>query len=80
VNPAIATTFKANGVAISLAGGSAQFCNQAIGVLVTAALCRRRPRSSCSKVVDKLVGCAWTRKTRSAGLDLTQHGERAYNE
>ena len=38
VNPAIANTFKANGVAVSLAGGSHQFINQFIGVAFTVAL------------------------------------------
>ena len=38
VNPAIATTFMANGVTVSLAGGSQQFFNQLIGVLFAAGL------------------------------------------
>ena len=38
MNPAIANTFKANGVAVSLAGGSHQFINQLIGVAFTVAL------------------------------------------
>ena len=38
VNPAIANTFRANGVAVSLAGGSHQFINQFIGVAFTVVL------------------------------------------
>ena len=32
------------------------------------------------KVVDRLVGLRVEREDESTGLDLSQHGERAYNE
>ena len=78
MNPAIATTFKANGVAVSLAGGSHQFFNQAIGVVVHGGFA-----GGASVILDRnwwtqWSACAWTRKTKDAGLDLSQHGERAY--
>ena len=79
VNPAIATTFKANGVAVSLAGGSNQFFNQLIGVAFTAALAAAGT-FLIVKLVDKLIGLRVDQEDESAGLDLSQHGERAYNE
>ena len=79
VNPAIATTFKANGVAVSLAGGSHQFINQLIGVLFTAALAATAT-FLIVKLVDATVGLRVDAEDESLGLDLSQHGERAYNE
>jgi Amt family ammonium transporter len=79
VNPAIATTFKANGVAVSLAGSSHQFFNQLIGVAFTAALAAGGT-FLIVKLVDKLIGLRVDQEDESAGLDLSQHGERAYNE
>ena len=79
MNPAIATTFKANGVAVSLAGGSHQFINQLIGVLFTAALAATAT-FLIVKLVDATVGLRVDAEDESLGLDLSQHGERAYNE
>jgi Amt family ammonium transporter len=79
VNPAIASTFHANGVAVSLAGGTAQFFNQAIGVIFTA-LFAGVVSFFLLKLVDKLVGLRVDVEDEDAGLDLTQHGERAYTE
>ena len=79
VNPAIASTFHANGVAVSLAGGSAQFFNQAIGVVFTAVFAGG-VSFMLLKLVDKLVGLRVHIEDEDAGLDLTQHGERAYTE
>jgi Amt family ammonium transporter len=79
VNPLIATTFKANGVVHSLAGGSHQFINQLIGVAFTAALAAAAT-FIIVKLVDKTIGLRVDREDESAGLDLSQHGERAYNE
>lgn len=79
VNPAIAATFKANGLAVSLAGGSHQFVNQLIGVLFTAAL-GAGGTFVIVKLVDALVGLRVDQEDESVGLDLSQHGERAYNE
>ena len=79
VNPAIATTFKVNGVAASLAGGSHQFINQLIGVAFTAALAAAAT-FLIVKLVDATVGLRVDAEDESLGLDLSQHGERAYNE
>ncbi len=79
VNPAIATTFKANGVAISLAGSSHQFFNQLIGVAFTATLAAVGT-FLIVKVVGALIGLRVDQEDESVGLDLSQHGERAYNE
>ena len=79
VNPAIASTFHANGVAVSLAGGTSQFFNQAIAVIFTAVFAGTAS-FILLKLVDKLVGLRVHVEDEDAGLDLTQHGERAYTE
>jgi Amt family ammonium transporter len=79
VNPAIASTFKVNGVAVSLAGGSHQFINQLIGVGFTATLAAIGT-FLIVKLVDAVIGLRVDQEDESAGLDLSQHGERAYNE
>jgi len=79
VNPTIANTFKANGVAVSLAGGSHQFINQLIGVAFTVALAAVGT-FLIVKVVDTIIGLRVDQEDESLGLDLSQHGERAYNE
>ena len=79
VNPAIGTTFQANGAVVSLAGGSQQFGNQAIAVLFTAVFAGLAS-FILFKLVDALVGLRVDQETESLGLDLTQHGERAYSE
>jgi len=79
VNPAIATTFLKDGTVISLAGGPAQFVNQLIGVAFTAGL-GAIGTFIIFKLVDNLVGMRVTQEDESIGLDLSQHGESAYNE
>ena len=79
VNPAIATTFKANGLAVSLAGSSHQFFNQLIGVLFTAVL-SGVGTFIILKIVDAVIGLRVDQEEESIGLDLSQHGESAYNE
>lgn len=79
VNPAIATTFKANGMTVSLAGGSHQFINQLVGVAVTVALAAVAT-FLIVKLVDATIGLRVDPEDEIAGLDLSQHGERAYNE
>jgi Amt family ammonium transporter len=79
VNPAIATTFKANGAVASLAGGSHQFINQLAGVAFTVVLAAVGT-FLIVKVVDAVIGLRVDQEDESAGLDLSQHGERAYNE
>jgi Amt family ammonium transporter len=79
VNAPIASTFKANGVGVSLAGGTGQFANQFKAVLFTAAFA-----AIASLVILKIVGALVPLRVdvedEDAGLDLTQHGERAYTE
>ena len=79
VNPALATTFKANGITVSLGGGSHQFCNQFIGVAWTAVL-SGVGTFIILKIVDAIIGLRVNQEDESIGLDLSQHGESAYNE
>ncbi|MGH7942948.1 MAG: ammonium transporter [Limisphaerales bacterium] len=79
VNPAIMNTFHANGVAVSLNGGARQLGNQAIAVVFTAAYAGILT-FILFKVVDACVGLRVDIEDESLGLDLTQHGERAYSE
>jgi Amt family ammonium transporter len=79
VNPAIASTFQVNGVTVSLAGGIHQFGNQAIAVLFTTVFAAVAT-FILIKIVDAIVGLRVDIEDESTGLDLTQHGERAYSE
>lgn len=79
VNPAIASTFKAGGAAVSLAGGPAQFGRQLGAVLFTAAVAAIGS-FILLKIVGALVGLRVDIEDESAGLDLSQHGERAYTD
>jgi Amt family ammonium transporter len=79
VNPAIANTFQVNGGPVSLAGSGHQFLNQLIGVVITVALAAIAT-FVLVKIVDAVVGLRVDQEDESVGLDLSQHGERAYNE
>ena len=79
VNPAIATTFHADGVLVSLAGGIGQLRNQIIGIVVTAVL-SGVATMVILKVVDAVIGLRVEPEEEAAGLDVSQHGEAAYNE
>ena len=79
VNPAIASTFQANGVTVSLAGGASQFANQLKAVLFTVAFAGIAS-FILLQIVNRLVGLRVDVEDEDAGLDLTQHGERAYSE
>jgi len=79
VNPAIASTFQINGVVQSLAGGLHQFGNQTICVLFTIAFAAIGT-FVLLKIVDAIVGLRVDIEEESTGLDLSQHGERAYSE
>jgi Amt family ammonium transporter len=79
VNPAIATTFTANGTAVSLAGGSHQFFNQLAGVAFTVVL-SGVGTFVIFKIVNAIIGLRVDQEEESLGLDLSQHGESAYNE
>lgn len=79
VNSAIATTFKADGVVVSLAGGFAQFKNQAIAVLITVVFAAAAT-FILLKLVGAITGLRVSQEEEVSGLDLTQHGESAYND
>jgi Amt family ammonium transporter len=78
VNSAIATTYKVNGAAVSLAGGLGQFLNQLKAVAFTWALAIVAT-FLILKVVDAVVGLRVTEEDETLGLDISQHGEEAYN-
>jgi Amt family ammonium transporter len=79
VNPAIANTFQTAGHPVSLAGSFTQLERQLQGVLFTAALAALAT-FLILKVVDKLVGLRVSPEDEYTGLDLSQHGETAYND
>jgi Amt family ammonium transporter len=79
VNASIANTFQSGGKVLSLAGSPAQLLNQFRGVLFTATLAASAT-FLILKVVDALVGLRVSPEEEDSGLDLTQHGERAYND
>jgi len=79
VNTAIATTFHAKGAAVSLAGSPGQFLNQLKAVGFTAGL-GGIATFVILKLVDRVIGLRVDQEDESLGLDLSQHGERAYNE
>jgi Amt family ammonium transporter len=78
-NPPIASTFKVNNQAVSLVGSWGQFSHQLEGVLLTVALAAAATYILL-KIVDRLVGLRVSEEDESVGLDLSQHGEKAYNE
>lgn len=79
VNPAIATTFKVNGALVSLAGGIGQLKNQILAIVVTAVFAGIATLVIL-KIVDALIGLRVEPEEESVGLDVSQHGESAYNE
>ena len=79
VNSLLSTTFKTGGATVSLAGGMAQFKNQVIGVLVTAAF-SSIVTFIILKLINVTIGLRVTPEEEHSGLDLTQHGESAYND
>jgi Amt family ammonium transporter len=79
VNPAIAATYHVAGAPVSLAGGGPQFLNQLKAVLFTV-LFSGGVSFLLLKLVDRTVGLRVDIEEESVGLDLSQHGERAYNE
>ena len=78
VNPALLDTFKSGGQAVSLAGSATQFFNQAKAVLFTG-IYSGIITYVLLKVIDKLVGLRVDPEDEHAGLDVSQHGENAYN-
>jgi len=78
VNAPIATC-KIGGQVCSLVGGLPQFLNQLKGVAFTMAFAAGAT-FVLLKVVDRVVGLRVSEEDETFGLDLSQHGESAYNE
>jgi len=78
-NPAIATAFHKDGAVVSLTGGWAQFGNQAIGVVVTFVL-STIATYILLKIISATIGLRVEAEEEHTGLDISQHGESAYNE
>jgi Amt family ammonium transporter len=79
VNGAIAGTFQSDGKIVSLAGGLAQLINQFRGLVATIALAAVAT-FLILKLVDVVIGLRVSPEEEDSGLDLTQHGESAYND
>jgi len=79
VNPLIATTFKRGEEVVSLGGGAGQFMNQLIGIAFTALLAATATWLILV-VLKATVGLRVSEEEEFLGLDLTQHGESAYND
>jgi ammonium transporter, Amt family len=79
VNPDIATTFQSGGQVVSLVGGIKQFTNQLVGVAFTIFL-SGGATWVLLKLVNATVGLRVNEEDETVGLDLSQHGESAYNE
>lgn len=79
-NPAIANTFHApDGSVMSLVGGGRQFGYQLVAVAFTAGFATLATLV-LFKLTDLVIGIRVDAEEESVGLDLTQHGERAYSE
>jgi len=79
VNEAIGTTCEINGQIVSLAGSLFQLHNQVIGVGFTI-LFAGVGTYVLLKVVNGLLGLRVSEEEETMGLDLSQHGESAYND
>jgi ammonium transporter, Amt family len=79
VNPAIATTFAVGATTVSLAGGTDQLLHQLQGVLFTIVFAAAATALLLG-LVHLLVGLRISQEDEDSGLDLTQHGESAYND
>ncbi len=78
-NPAIATTFKKGGAIVSLAGGGGQLFNQIIAIVATAAMAGL-VTFVLLKIVNAVIGLRVDAESEHAGLDVSEHGENAYNQ
>lgn len=79
VNPLIATTFTRDGAAVSLAGSAGQFLNQLAGVGFTI-LYSGVATLIILWVVGLITPLRVSREDEDAGLDISEHGENAYND
>lgn len=78
VNPAIKDTWKKDGVAVSLDGGISQFVHQMTAVALTWILAGVAT-FVILKVIDASMGLRASTPDENQGLDLSFHGESAYN-
>ena len=79
VNEAIGTTCKINGQLISLGGCPRQFVNQLQGVLFTLVFAAAGT-FILLKITSLFGALRVSEEDETLGLDLSQHGESAYNE
>ncbi|MFO1498132.1 MAG: ammonium transporter [Verrucomicrobiota bacterium] len=79
VNPLIVSSFKVGGVTMSLAGSGSQLWNQIKGVILTMLLAGVGT-FVILKLVNTLVPLRVDEEEEDQGLDLSQHGEQAYND
>ena len=79
VNASIGSTFKVGGTVVSLAGGSTQLLHQAAGIGITALL-SGVVTFVLLKIISATVGLRVAHEDEHNGLDLSDHGESAYNE
>jgi ammonium transporter, Amt family len=80
VNPMILSTYKVGGQVVSLAGGARQVVHQAEAVAFTVALSALATFALLKLVSALAGGLRVEEEEESLGLDLTQHGEKAYND
>jgi Amt family ammonium transporter len=79
VNEAIGATCKIDGQIVSLAGSAGQLFNQLKGVAFTMVYAGAGT-FLLLKLVNALVGLRVSEEEETLGLDLSQHGESAYND
>jgi Amt family ammonium transporter len=79
VNPLIASTFQVNGMGVSLAGGLGQLKNQIIGIVVAATM-GAVGTFILLKIIQAVIGLRVDEEAESLGIDLAEHGEKAYND
>ncbi|HXX92074.1 MAG TPA: ammonium transporter, partial [Planctomycetota bacterium] len=78
VNPALKDTWKKDGVAVSLEGGFSQLIHQATAVALTWVIAGVAS-FVILKIVDAAVGLRPPASDETQGMDLSLHGESAYN-
>ncbi len=79
VNPAIGTTFQKAGQTVSLAGSAGQLGYQAVAILFTALLAAA-VTFILLKVIGATIGLRVEAEQEHSSLDVSEHGETAYNE
>jgi Amt family ammonium transporter len=79
VNPALSSTFQRAGKSVAIFGGSAQLMNQLIGILFTAVFAGLASWLIL-KALDATIGLRIDQEGEDIGLDLSEHGEKAYND